>query len=109
LKNRTSTRALDGKTPYELMHCEKLNLADLLEWGARVFTLREDRGKLESKADEGRWMGYSDESKGHRVYWPGKCRVTIEYNVTFDESVLVTPDDTQTEGELSTQGSQSVA
>ena len=109
LKNWTSTRALDGKTPYEVMHRVKPDLTDLPEWGARVFTLREDRGKLEAKADEGRWVGYSDESKGHRVYWPGKRRVTVERNVAFDEYVLVVPSDVQTEGELTTQNSQGVA
>jgi Reverse transcriptase (RNA-dependent DNA polymerase) len=109
LKNRTSTRALDGKTPYESMHREKPNLTDLPEWGTRVFTLREDRGKLEAKADEGRWVGYSDESKGHRVYWPGKRRVTVERNIAFDESILVVPSDAQTEGEPTTQTSQGAA
>jgi hypothetical protein len=91
------------------MHRTKPDLTDLPEWGARVFTLREDRGKLDARADEGRWVGYSDESKGHRVYWPGKRRVTVERNVTFDESVLVIPSDTQTEGELTTQNSQGAA
>ena len=36
LKNRTSTRALNGKIPYEVMHNAKLNMADLPDWGARV-------------------------------------------------------------------------
>ena len=34
LKNRTSTRALNGKTPYEVMYGAKPNLADLSDWGA---------------------------------------------------------------------------
>jgi hypothetical protein len=91
LKNRTSTHALDGRTPYMLVHDAKPDLTDLPEWGTRVFVLKESNGKLESKADEGKWVGYSDESKGHRVYWPGKRRVTVERNITFDVPVLVTP------------------
>ena len=70
LKNQTSMCVLDGKTPYEMLHKMKPDLTDLPEWGARVYTLKEDHGKLESKADKGRWVWYSDESKGHRVYWP---------------------------------------
>jgi hypothetical protein len=86
----------------------KPDLADLPEWGVKLFVLKQDRGKLEPKADEGRWVGYSAESKGHRVYWPGKRRVTVERNVMFDETVLITPDDTQTEGEPITQNNRRV-
>jgi hypothetical protein len=71
-----------------------LTLPDLPEWGTRVFIFRENTSKLEPKAEEGRWMGYSDEIKGHRVYWPGKHCVTVKCNVTFNAPVLVTPTDT---------------
>ena len=73
LKNCTSMCALNGKTLYELVHGMRPDLTDLLEWGARVFILKEYQGKIDPKADEGRWVGCSYESKGHRVYWPGKC------------------------------------
>ena len=96
LKNRSSTHGLDGKTPYKLIHNSKPDLTNLSEF------LKEDWGKLKHKADEGRWVGYSDESKGHRVY---KWHVTVEHNVIFDEPVLVTMN-AQTEGESTTQGSQ---
>ncbi|KAF8589060.1 hypothetical protein K439DRAFT_1333671, partial [Ramaria rubella] len=98
LKNRTTTRALnDNKTPYELLYGMKPNLLGLPEWGTKVFVLKEDRGKLKLKVDEGHWVSYSDESKGHQIDWPGKHRVTVECNVTFDESVLV-PTNVQVEG-----------
>jgi hypothetical protein len=64
--------ALDGKTPYKMVHGLKPDLANLPEWGMKLFVLKQDRAKLEPKPDEGRWVGYSDESKGHRIYWPGK-------------------------------------
>jgi Integrase core domain len=70
LKNRTSTCALDGKTPYELMHRIKPDLMDLPEWGMRVFTLREDHGKLEAKADEGRWLDTATKAKGTECTGP---------------------------------------
>jgi hypothetical protein len=95
--------------PYELVHASKSDLSDLPEWGAKLFVLKEDHGKLESKSDEGKWVGYSNESKGHRVYWPGKRRITIEHNVTFDAQILVTPTDALTEGVPTTQGSQHVS
>ena len=53
LKNRTSTQAPNGKTPFEVMHNAKLNLSDLPDWDTRVFMLRNSTGKLDSKAMEG--------------------------------------------------------
>jgi len=29
--------------------------------------------KLETRAVEGNFMGYDDESKGSQIYWPTKC------------------------------------
>ena len=94
--------------PYEPVHGVKPDLSDLPEWGTRAFVLKEDSGKLDAK-DEGRWVGYSNESKGHRVYWPGKCCVTIECNVTFNAPILVTPANALTEGESVTHGSQGIS
>ncbi|KAF8580255.1 hypothetical protein K439DRAFT_1357503, partial [Ramaria rubella] len=107
LKNRTSTRALPYNiTPFELMFNSKPDLSDLPEWGAKVYVLKENSRKLEAKAGEGRWVGYSDESKGHRIYWPGKCCVTVERNVTFDSSVITVPVDVQVKGENRTSSNQ---
>jgi hypothetical protein len=72
LKNHTSTYLLDGKTPYELLFNKKLDLTNLPEWGTKVWVLKEDRGKLDAKEDEGCWVGYSRGSQAHRIYWPGK-------------------------------------
>ena len=68
LKNRTSTCALNSKTPYKVMHQTKLNLTDLLEWGARVFMMKTVTGKLDQKATEACWLGYSGTSKGHHIF-----------------------------------------
>ena len=84
----------NGKTPYEVMHGAKPDLSILPEWGTKAFVLKEDSNKLEPKTEEGRWMGYSNESKGHRIYWPGKHRTTIECNVMFNAPILVMPNNT---------------
>ena len=70
------------------------DLSNLPEWETKTFVLKEDSNKLEPKTEEGRWMGYSNESKGHRIYWPGKHCITIERNVMLDAPILVTPDNT---------------
>ena len=89
LKNRTTTYQLEGKTPFEMLFNKKPDLSNLPEWGTKVWVLKEDRGKLEAKADEGHWVGYSRDSKSHRVYWPGKRHVTDERNLQFEASVMV--------------------
>ena len=100
LKNRTSTKALDGKTPFEAVHGEKPDLSDLHEWGCRVWVHDASQSKLDSRALEGRWLGFDEQSKGHRVYWPEKRSVTVERSVKFEGSApLVFVDDTSLEGE----------
>jgi len=87
LKNHTATHALDSKTPFEVLFKQKPNLQDLPEWGTHVVVLHEGRGKLDKKANEGRWVGYSGDSQGHRIYWPGKCHITVERNVNLGMAV----------------------
>lgn len=36
LKNRSPTRALDGKTPYEVFHGKKPDISNLHPWGCKV-------------------------------------------------------------------------
>ena len=110
LKNRTTTYQLNGKTPFEMLFNKKPDLSNLPEWGTKVWVLKEDRGKLEAKADEGHWVGYSRDSKSHHVYWPGKRRVTDERNLRFEESVTIPltdmPKDDQERNEPTQHSSQ---
>ena len=86
LKNRTSTKALDGMTPFEAATDKKPDLRGLKEWGCRCWVRNESKSKLGGRVDEGVWVGLDDKSKGARVYWPKKRTVTIERNVYFDNS-----------------------
>ena len=53
----------------------------------------------------GRFVGYDSESKGFRIYWPGKRSVTVELNVVFNEndirndSMVSIPNGALSEGE----------
>ena len=91
LKNRTSMRALNGKTPYEVMHKMKPDLTDLPEWGARVFVMKTIACKLDQKSTEGHCLGYSSTSKGHCIYGAIKA-ISVKQNVIFDNAVLTVPD-----------------
>ena len=46
LKNRTHTRSLPDKTPYEMVHGKKLNLHDVYEWGKDVYVKIKQDDKL---------------------------------------------------------------
>ena len=39
VKNRSATRALDEKTPYEMLYGKKPNLGNLPHWGAKCWVL----------------------------------------------------------------------
>lgn len=50
LKNRSSTRALDGKTPYEMLYNKKPDLSGIPVWGCRVKVHSTDGSKLDMRA-----------------------------------------------------------
>jgi transposase InsO family protein len=81
LKNRTATRALDGRTPYEALHGELPDLSQLWRWGCSVLTHHKPKDKLAGRAREGRWIGFDTDSHAHRIYWPGTRTVTTERDV----------------------------
>ena len=85
--NQTSTKAVDGKTPYEAAFVKKPNLRDVCEWGEKVWVRIEGGDKLGGRVHEGRWMGIDEQSKGVQVYWPDKTTVGVERNVYYDKMV----------------------
>jgi hypothetical protein len=85
LKNRTSTKALGGKTPYEVFHKKKPDLRHIHEWGCKVWLHTSD-GKLQGRAREGRWLGLDGETiDGSRIYYPDKRNIRVERSVRFSE------------------------
>ena len=84
LKNRTATKALKGKTPYEVFHSSKPNLRGLPEFGARVWVHNPDGSKLDGRSVVGRWVGYDEDSSGHQIYSPDTQTVSIQRSVKFD-------------------------
>ena len=99
LKNRLPSRAIPGHTPYDLIHKTKPNLAQAHEFGAKVYVHQQDSGKLEARAVEAVFVGVDDQSKGYRIYWPGKRWVSVERNVSFVPQTVTVADDVPDEGE----------
>ena len=76
--NRTSTKAVDGKTPFEAAFGKKPDLREVREWSEIVWVHIEGGNKLGGRVCEGRWIGIDKQSKGIHVYWPDKQSVTVE-------------------------------
>ena len=92
LMNRTSTKAVDGKTLFEVTFGKKPNLRDVCEWGETMWVRIEGGNKLGGRVHEGRWIVVDEQLKGVRVYWPDKKSVTVEQNVYYDRMSASCPE-----------------
>jgi len=101
IKARTPHAALDGKTPYEMKHKKKPYLGGIHEFGAAAYVKDLKAGKLDARAQLGRFVGYDSESKGYRIYWPTKRSVSVERNVVFNDADINADATTIIPGELS--------
>jgi len=88
--NRMLIRPILKITPYELFKGRKLNVAHLKIFGCTCFVLnngKENLGKIDSKADEAIFLGYSLTSKAYRVFNQRTLNVEESMHVVFDEVV----------------------
>jgi hypothetical protein len=106
LQNRTPTRTLDGKTPYRIKNKRKPHLGGIQEFGVAAYVKDLKAGKLDARSQVSRFVGYDSESKGYRIYWPGKRSITVERNVIFNpddvqnaETIAISSGDILSEGE----------
>ena len=70
---------------------QKLDLTEVLEWGILIWVKDLHAGKLDLRAKEGCFVRYDDESKGYRVYWPGKNKVSVERKIYTDKKAVLNP------------------
>ena len=89
IKNRCLHSAT-GKTPFEVMYNEKPDLSNLRVFGCKAYLFIEPgaRKKLDAKATEGIFLGYSTNSNTYIISVPddnGRMRYLKSRNVTFDE------------------------
>jgi hypothetical protein len=88
LMNQTSTKAVEGMTPYEAVFGKKPDLWNVWEWGEKVWVCIEGGDKLGGRVREGHWLGSDKKSNGYHIYWPDKQTVTVERNIYFDPTCL---------------------
>jgi hypothetical protein len=85
--NRSYTRSVDNKTPYEVWHGKKPNLHYLRVFGcvAHVKTARPQLKKLDDRSTPMVFMGYDVGSKAYKLYDPVSQRAHVSRDVVFDE------------------------
>ncbi|WVZ70677.1 hypothetical protein U9M48_019320 [Paspalum notatum var. saurae] len=84
--NRSPTKALNGKTPYEAWHGRKPAVSHLRVFGCLAFVKELGHiGKLDDRSTPGVFIGYAEGSKAYRILDPGTQRVRTARDVVFDE------------------------
>jgi hypothetical protein len=90
LLNRSPTRCLKGKTPYEAWFGKKPIVRHLKVFGCVAFVkvTRPHLSKLDARGLKTVFIGYEEGSKAYRLYDPVANRVHISRDVVFDEGVF---------------------
>ncbi len=84
--NRSPTKALNGKTPYEAWHGRKPVVSHLRVFGCLAFGKELGHiGNLDDRSTPGVFIGYAEGSKAYRILDPGTQRVRTMCDIVFDE------------------------
>ena len=89
LRNRSPTKPVEGKTPYEAIYGEKPKVEHLRVFGCTAYSHipKDGRQKLDAKARKCIFLGYPCHRKGYRLYDQSIRRVIHSRDVRFNESV----------------------
>ncbi|KAK2978670.1 hypothetical protein RJ640_023384 [Escallonia rubra] len=87
LSNRCPTRSVWNQTPQEAWSGYKPSVSHLKVFGsiAYVHVPDQQRKKLDDKSEKFIFIGYSQESKGYKLYNPVDKKMKLSRDVTFDE------------------------
>ena len=87
--NRSSTKGVKGKTPYEKWNKRKPNVSHLRVFGSVVFVKTTGRlSKLEDRSKCMVFLGYEAGSKAYRCLDPVTFKIHISRDVIFDEKKI---------------------
>jgi hypothetical protein len=81
--------AIHGMTLEEKFTCKKPNVSHLRMFGCIVYVHvpNEKRSKLDPKAENCIFIGYSLEQKGYKCFNPSTQKLQVNKDVVFDEMV----------------------
>jgi len=90
LINRTPSRVLDYKTPYELWHGHKPNLSNLRIFGCAAYAKIPEKllKKQDFKSNRMIFLGFEPGSKAFRLYNPDIKQMRVERDVIFNEDLF---------------------
>ena len=87
LLNRSPTKSLNGRTPFEAWFGRKPSVRHLRTFGCTAFAKRTGPSvnKLADRSIPGVFLGYESGTKGYRVYDPVNKKLIVTRDVIFDE------------------------
>lgn len=88
IRNRCFSRRT-GQTPYQLLTEKKPNVSKLHKFGFVCYTYKQDKKKLDSKCDQGLFVGYDKYSPACLVYNPDTNSVLKHRLVKFVSKAAV--------------------
>ncbi|KAG8476956.1 hypothetical protein CXB51_030500 [Gossypium anomalum] len=88
LINRSSSFAIEKKTPQEVWSGNPANYFDLKIFGCPAYA-HVDNGKLESRSIKCVFLGYKADVKGYKLWCPENRKVVISRYVVFDETAML--------------------
>ncbi|GJV10965.1 retrovirus-related pol polyprotein from transposon TNT 1-94 [Tanacetum coccineum] len=101
-QNRSIINTRHNKTPYELLRGRKPNVEYFHVFGSLCYPTndRDDLGKMKPKADIRVFIGYSETSRGFRIYNRRTKRIMETIHVKFDELTTIASEHDCLEPEL---------
>lgn len=83
LRNRIRTSSVPKRTPFEIWTGDRPDLSHLHAFGSKIFILDKspNKGKLDARSKEGIFLGYSETSKGYRVWSIDQRKVVISRDI----------------------------
>jgi hypothetical protein len=90
LMNRSPSRSIDNRIPEEIWTKRQVDINHLRIFGCKAYMHipKEKRRKLDNKAQECIFVGYSLDTKGYRLYRSETKETFISRNVTFFEDSM---------------------
>ena len=87
--NRSPTRSLKNKTPFEAWHGKKPNVGHLKIFGctAHVKLIGPGLTKLTDRSRKMVFLGYESGTKGYKLFDPNTNRLTVNRDVLFGENI----------------------
>lgn len=84
IRNRCPTAALKGRLPFTVWTGKTPTMIYMQTFGTKVFVkIKGNRGKFDSRSEEGIFVGYDRQSKAYRVHLPRSKQTIASRDVKF--------------------------